>query len=1041
MTWKRFLLWGSTGLLAVGTWFISDSGWQPQEVDPPGRPARAGQRDSAGEELPPPGQELERFFETRTPHRYTVDLAAGEFVEFLVEQRGIDVAVTVREPAGELYSRTDSPNGQQGSERVVLLAEDAGRYRIEVVPLAGNAEGSYGVGIATRRPASPRDRKLVTAARIFAQAEELRRENRGEDRRAAVGKYREAIALFGALQEWREEAKAWRNLGATLGRLGERRAALEAYQRVLEILDGREDPDQLRAGTLNSAGAIHRYLGEFDAAQRCYDTALGLFRQRGYVPGEAVTLNNLGRLSSARGAMHEAQRWYEQALRRWQQLADRDKEIKTLTNLGGVSMALGEVKRALDHLTHAWSRLPAGADSQLVADLLDQLGDVYAQTGERSEALEHFQRALRLHRVTGNRRSEAYTLNGLGRLHRRLAEYDAALDAFASAQRRFEALDDQRGQAIVLHDLGWLYEIRGEPEQAASYYDRSLPLARAVRYRDGEAATLLGIARIERRRGELDAAWSRIQEALALVESLRSDAGRPDLRSALFATKQDYYDLAIAVLAELHQREPSSGWDALAFAVAERSRARVLLDALPELGKRTPIEPALLARERRLGEELNAAERQRWELLRRSQETAGVERRLRALLAEYRTLRGEIRLAGGEALPEPRPLTLEDVQAQVLDRDTLLLQYHLGRERSQLWAVTSTASHSFTLTPREQIEELARGMHKCLRSRHRLGRSSALRAAARLSDALLAPVAELLGERRLLIVAEGALQYVPFGALPRPGSDPAEPLVVSHEIVYAPSASVIALMRRVLAERPLASQPLAVLADPVFHADDPRVGSSGAGSAVGDDPADLQRSLRDLDIERFERLPFTRREAEEIVALVSGDAFRAFDFEAGKEIATNGLLADYRIIHFATHGVLNTTYPELSGLVLSLVDRQGRPRDGFLRAHEISQLELSADLVVLSACQTALGAQIRGEGMVGLTHAFLRAGAGRVLVSLWNVGDRATAELISRFYRAHLVRGLPPAAALRQAQISMWRERPWSAPYFWAGFVLQGEWR
>jgi CHAT domain-containing protein len=167
----------------------------------------------------------------------------------------------------------------------------------------------------------------------------------------------------------------------------------------------------------------------------------------------------------------------------------------------------------------------------------------------------------------------------------------------------------------------------------------------------------------------------------------------------------------------------------------------------------------------------------------------------------------------------------------------------------------------------------------------------------------------------------------------------------------------------------------------------------------------------------------------------------AVDFEASKATATGGSLNQYRIVHFATHGLINSRHPELSGIVLSLVDEQGMPQDGFLRLHDVYNLKLSADLVVLSACRTALGKDVKGEGLIGLTRGFMYAGAPRVVASLWDVKDEATAELMKRFYEGMLRRRMTPAAALRTAQLSMAKEKRWEAPYYWAGFVLQGEWR
>jgi CHAT domain-containing protein len=261
------------------------------------------------------------------------------------------------------------------------------------------------------------------------------------------------------------------------------------------------------------------------------------------------------------------------------------------------------------------------------------------------------------------------------------------------------------------------------------------------------------------------------------------------------------------------------------------------------------------------------------------------------------------------------------------------------------------------------------------------------------------------------------------------------------------------VLRRELAGRKPAAKTLAVLADPVFESGDHRVKllsvqakrrqakprSSQASIRV---PPELKRSAEGFDMIRFERLPNTRQEAAAILTLAPPAArLKALDFDASRTTATSAELSQYRMVHFATHGLLNTEHPELSGIVLSLIDKQGQPQDGFLRAHEIYNLTLPAELVVLSGCKTGLGKEIRGEGLVGLTRGFMYAGAARVAVSLWDVNDAATAELMKRFYRAMLVEGLRPAAALRAAQVSLWKQKKWRTPYYWAAFQLQGEWK
>ena len=423
------------------------------------------------------------------------------------------------------------------------------------------------------------------------------------------------------------------------------------------------------------------------------------------------------------------------------------------------------------------------------------------------------------------------------------------------------------------------------------------------------------------------------------------------------------------------------------------------------------------------------------------EELAATDRKLRELLLAREDLRARRQVA---ARPAPAPLGLPEIREQVLDDDTLLLEYALGEEASRLWAVDRGSLAVFRLPPRSVLEAQARRVDGLLPRSHERGvRRQAALAAAMLSRSLLGPLAGRLGGRRLLIVADGALQSVSFAALPDPDSPAGEPLLARHEIVPLPSASVLALLRRQLAGRRPPPHRLVVIADPVFEPGDPRLpAASGLAGGAPVPAAGAPALARQGEGGRFARLPFTRREAEELLRLVPGrERLAALDFAASRETVLSGRLGRYRIVHFATHALLDDEHPELSGLVLARFDERGRPRDGLLRTYEIDDLDLPVDLVVLSACRTARGREIRGEGLLGLTRGFLHAGAARVLVSLWNVDDEATAELMRRFYRLLLGERLPASRALREAQLSLRGDPRWGAPYYWAGFTLQGEWR
>jgi CHAT domain-containing protein len=399
----------------------------------------------------------------------------------------------------------------------------------------------------------------------------------------------------------------------------------------------------------------------------------------------------------------------------------------------------------------------------------------------------------------------------------------------------------------------------------------------------------------------------------------------------------------------------------------------------------------------------------------------------------------------------------------LLDDDTLLLEYSLGEDNSYVWALTPSSVTAFELPGRTEIESVGRRVYDLLSFRNEKAAQFEERnwqrvekdyqkAASILSEMVVGPVASLLGTKRLLVVTDGVLQYIPFSALPTPEKlgSPA-PLLVSHEIVNLPSASVLAEIRRQRIGRRKPPNLVAVLADPVFDVQDMRV-RMGAGAAVlpklvAQRDGDVRRSANDLGLTRagrvyLNRLIYTRNEAAAVIAVTTtGKSLEALDFDASRATAVSGVLAQYRIVHFATHGLLNNKHPELSGLVLSLVNKEGKRQNGFLKLQDIYELKLPVDLVVLSGCETGLGQEISGEGLIGLTRGFMYAGASRVVASLWSVSDAATANLMADFYKAMQQGRMRPAAALRDAQIRMWRQGEWSAPYYWAGFEMQGEWQ
>jgi CHAT domain-containing protein len=372
------------------------------------------------------------------------------------------------------------------------------------------------------------------------------------------------------------------------------------------------------------------------------------------------------------------------------------------------------------------------------------------------------------------------------------------------------------------------------------------------------------------------------------------------------------------------------------------------------------------------------------------------------------------------------PLTAEQIQSEVLDRDTALVEYSLGAERSYVWVATTSSIETHPLPKRDEIESAARDLYALIAAREERTRQHDIDVKlAAFSKLVLPPLPRNV--TRLLIVADGALQFVPFAML-----GTGKPLIADYEIVNAPSASVIAFVRRIEAARGAPSSSIAVVADPVFRADDPRVRHRGAANI----DADVMRAATESGLKTLNRLPWTRVEADAIKRLARSSTLEALDFDASRATVTSDSFARFGVVHFATHALVNTKVPERSGIVLSLVDRDGHATNGFLRAAEIYKLRLGARLVVLSACRTAIGKEVRGEGLVGIARGFMYAGAPRVVASYWSVRDSSTADFMSRFY-AEIVRGVAPSRALRDTQLAM-KSR---SPQTWAAFTLYGDWR
>jgi len=839
------------------------------------------------------------------------------------------------------------------------------------------------------------------------------------------------------------------------------------------------------AALLSITGSAYFLLGQTQQAIEKYEQSLPLFRAAGDKKGEAAALLQLGQLHMTLGEMQKALDRFGQALPLFRAAGERQGEVITLSSIGSLHMFLGKSEEALSYYQQAMELARATGFPESEAAALAALGPLYNDLGEPEKAKKSLEQALSVYRALNFRRGQALTLVSLGLLHSFEREPQEALKYNEQALPLFRAEHDRYGEGLALFGICWNRVSSGDYQKGLDYCAQARALQRSIGDGHTEAMTLKQIAVGELNRGNFAASQTAIESAIANVESVRTKVVNPEYRLSFFAGSQDYYAFYIDLLMRLHMQHLEGGYDGKALQASERARARSLLDTLKEANAdiRQGVDPALLQRERKTQSRLNARAQAQMELLsgpHTEAQAKAIAEEVEMLIKDLQQIETEIRQTSPHyaALMQPQPLTLKEIQTQVLDQYTVLLEYSLGEERSYLWVVTSSSITSYELAKRDEIETAAGHFYNLLNVRNKdvKGETSKQRAvrvakadleipvaAASLSRMVLGPAAGQLGKKRLMIVADGALHFVPFAALPlvRGGATSIpRPLIADHEIVNLPSASTLSVVRGEVAGRPPAPRSVVALADPVFMKDDERVKrirdqqlrdspkSPNEAPVRGENTIDRQlvKATEDTGVATegmyVPRLPGTRQEAEQIVAMVrTAEGRLALDFAASRETATNAELSQYRYVHFSTHGLLNSVHPELSGVVFSLVNERGEAQDGFLRAHEIFNLKFPAEVVVLSACQTGIGKDIRGEGLVSLTRGFMHAGAPRVVVSLWDVSDWGTTELMVRFYHGMLKEGMRPAAALRAAQVSLMNDKRWASPYYWASFTLQGEWR
>lgn len=923
------------------------------------------------------------------------------------------------------------------------------------------------------------------------------------------------------------EARAALRQGKSLLQRGRASEAFGRLETALRLYTASND-DKGQAAALDALGDLYQRQGQYEVARGYYDRAHDAYARSASNTGAGavitgvnmgaynanLTLAKIGDMYHRQGRINEARAAYGRM-----SVTRPTGSARSGGGLFGSAVGLatggGSASSVASGVTGAALAVRQAYETyrQLIVYSTYELGmgRVDYANNNLDAAKRHFQNALD---AAGG--SNLNLVARLGQARRFRVASRTALGDVAFAQNRFP-------------DAVRLYTDAANGARSENRLDLMWPAQRGLgRARWAMAERERNAGRQTRMRDEALAAY---RDSLRTIETLRAGSLRADeARSTFLATTRDVFDEAAGYMAEMALMNAGQGgaltgraleYGAEAFRVTEQGRARSLLDLLGETGAEiTEGVPAELLERKRTNldrQQEIAATLTGTSVEGEAQQSASdLEAELERLQTELDTIENGIRTVNPRyaSLTQPQPLTLAEVQQRVLaDDGTVLLEYSLGNERSYLWAITRTNAALYRLPARSAIEEQAALMRTEILPRNQqvlarigaqrgiglggggantsgtantsgasstTGTSASANATAfatasnTLYRSVLEPANGMIGERRLLVVADGALNYIPFGALvtaPGGADYTALPfLIKTNEIVNAPSASVVAAVMSNQPTNRAQNRQMLIVADPVFTANDPRArGARGASAQTGSEDATRGIALgsavadvtglpssqtsanvgtpgatstsNDLQIMRLDG---TRVEAQQIAQLARTAGAQPdvwLDFDASEANVRTRDTRRYGVVHVATHGILNAERPQFSGLILSLVGN--RDGDGFLRTDEVFNVRLGSPLVMLSACVTGLGREKRGEGVIGLSRAFMYAGAPTVGVTLWQVSDRSTVDLMGGFYRRLLARQSPvsSAAALRAAQIEMITNRRYSAPFFWAPFVMVGDWR
>lgn len=816
-------------------------------------------------------------------------------------------------------------------------------------------------------------------------------------------------------------------------------------------------------------------------ALRTAGDALSAFQSARDPVGVARAYTQIGRCYLAMNELDSAEENYLQALDLWKKESRKSDQARVLIMLGFVENRREEFEAAISYLLQAQELVSDSSDFVFLARIASGLAYAFDESGSFESALTHYQRALGYFEQAKDERGKYRMLMSMGYTNLMAGDLDAsrkyleqalggltleldvsecneylarldlatghrteALERLIPLPAFYESTGNLRDAAQVRLLIGEIYQSELDAKAADREYQQALSIFRRLSDRVGEAASSFALGKLELANRNYELAEQYLRTSIDHSENVRRSSSSREFSVALSAKTHERYEAYIACLMAQHKLKPDAGFEVKAFEASEQARARSLIDFLAET--RTDlfgqVDPAVAKEEKRLRTAIRAKEDYRISLLEtdyKKSELQLVEQELKSLRDLYAGKLKEIsaKSSAFNSLTNIGRSSLRDIQQHVVTSgEDLLLEYQLGVNESYVWAITASSIKVYDLPGREVISDAVRSVYRVASKAPDAGATKELNdATAKLGEMVLFPLTDHPSVRRLIVVTDSALSFIPFQLL----QVNKQPLIAGYEVINVPSASVLVQLRDEARTRQPAEELLAAFGDSVF---------STHGAVVQQTDNAWRNSLRDFELSGDSTVPvdvqelfYAKVELANLKRLAGTGSLMSTRYDATRDRLERTDLSKYSILHLATHGFLNSKKPGRSGVLLSLVDREGKPINGYMSLNDIYSLRAPVDLVVLSACRTGLGKEIRGEGLIGLTRGFMYAGASSVVASLWTVDDEATAELMKRFYENMITKDMSPASALRAAQNSIRNEPRWSSPYYWAAFTIQGDYQ